>query len=74
MMKPWLLAVTLLSLFFTGCASLERVQPWEREVLAKPVMQLEPDPLEASFDEHIHSTREGSAGGYGASGGGCGCN
>ena len=73
-MKLWLLVVMLLSLFFTGCASLERVQPWERETLADPIMQLEPDPLEAAFDEHILSTREGSAGGYGAAGGGCGCN
>ncbi len=73
-MKYWLLVLMLLSLFFTGCATLERVQPWEREVLADPIMQLEPDPQEAALDEHIFSTREGSAGGYGAAGGGCGCN
>jgi len=73
-MKLWLLVLMLLSLFFTGCATLERVQPWEREVLADPIMQLEPDPQEAALDEHIFSTREGSAGGYGAAGGGCGCN
>lgn len=73
-MKRWLLALMLLSLFFTGCATLERVQPWEREVLADPIMQLEPDSQEAALDEHIFSTREGSAGGYGAAGGGCGCN
>jgi len=73
-MKLWLLVLMLLSLFFTGCATLERVQPWEREVLADPIMQLEPDPQEAALDEHILSTREGSAGGYGAAGGGCGCN
>lgn len=73
-MKHWLLVVMLLSLLFTGCAALERVHPWEREVLADPIMQLEPDPQEAALDEHIFSTREGSAGGSGAAGGGCGCN
>lgn len=73
-MKLWLLVIMLPSLLFTGCASLERVQPWEREVLASPIMQLEPDSLEASMDEHILSTREGSAGGFGTAGGGCGCN
>ncbi len=73
-MKLWLLVIMLSLLLFTGCASMERVQPWEREVLASPIMQLEPDALEASMDEHIFSTREGSAGGYGAAGGGCGCN
>lgn len=73
-MKLRLLVMMLLALLFTGCASLERVQPWEREVLASPIMQLEPDPLEASMDEHILSTREGSSGGYGTAGGGCGCN
>mgnify|MGYP001562791751 CR=1 FL=1 len=73
-MKRLLFTITLLALLFTGCATLERVQPWEREVLADPIMQLEPDPLEASLDEHIFGTREGSSGGSGAVGGGCGCN
>ena len=73
-MRQWLLVATLLALFLSGCATLERVQPWEREVLADPIMQLEPDPQEAALDEHIFSTREGGAGGYGAAGGGCGCN
>lgn len=73
-MRLKLLLAILLAMLLTGCATLERVQPWEREVLADPIMQLEPDPQEAALDEHIFSTREGSAGGYGAAGGGCGCN
>lgn len=73
-MRLKLLLAILLAMLLTGCATLERVQPWEREVLADPIMQLEPDSQEASLDEHIFSTREGSAGGYGAAGGGCGCN
>lgn len=73
-MRLKLLLAILLAMLLTGCATLERVQPWEREVLADPIMQLEPDPQEAALDEHILSTREGSAGGYGAAGGGCGCN
>lgn len=73
-MRLKLLLAMLLAVCFSGCASLERVQPWERETLANPIMQLDPDPLETSLDEHILSTREGSAGGSGVAGGGCGCN
>jgi hypothetical protein len=56
-----------------GCA-LQPVQPWEKGNLAKPIMALETDPLEARFDRHIYFSREGASGGYGAGGGGCGCN
>ena len=49
------------------------VKPWERGTLAKPQMQLDPDPLESRFQRHVHESREGSSGGYGVGGGGCGC-
>jgi hypothetical protein len=55
----------------TGCVN---VQPWERGTLAKPVMQAEPDPVYATFSEHVHFTREAASGGQGIGGGGCGCN
>jgi hypothetical protein len=57
----------------SGC-TLESVQPWDRDLLAKPEMQLVPDPVENAFDEHIHFSKEGSFGGQGVGGGGCGCN
>lgn len=55
----------------SGCAV---VQPWEREHLADPIMQFDYNKEEKSVKEHFLGTREGSAGGFGASGGGCGCN
>jgi len=69
-MKRVLVLVVMLS----GCASMERVQPWERDLLAKPEMQLAPDFFDNYFDEHIYFSKEASTGGQGVGGGGCGCN
>jgi len=41
-----------IAVFAGGCA-LERVKPWERDLLAKPQMQLVSDPIESFLDEHI---------------------
>lgn len=57
----------------SGCANLG-VKPWERDLLAKPAMQLVADPLEASIDDHIYFSKEASTGGRSFGGGGCGCN
>jgi len=56
-----------------GCASLG-VEPWERELLAAPGMEIDPDPLETALNEHIYFSKEASTGGLGTAGGGCGCN
>jgi len=37
-------------------------------------MQLNAYPLETALDEHIYFSKEGSSGGRGFAGGGCGCN
>jgi hypothetical protein len=42
--------------------------------LADPVMQFEGDPLTANQVRHAVDNREGSFGGSGVAGGGCGCN
>jgi len=47
---------------------------WQREKLAKQKMQMAPDRLAELCAEHVFEYREGSTGGYGAGGGGCGCN
>ncbi|MES9854929.1 MAG: DUF4266 domain-containing protein [Candidatus Thiodiazotropha sp. L084R] len=60
-------------LLLTGCSSLG-VEPWERNILAKPEMQLISDPVSSALDDHIYFSREGSSGGRGFAGGGCGCN
>ena len=72
-MKPVLMAllIALAALSASGCA---RVKPWEREHLADRIMQFDADKEERAVREHFLGTREGSAGSFGVSGGGCGCN
>lgn len=49
------------------------VRARERAVLADPIMQFGADPQAAQL-RHAIENREGSYGGAGVSGGGCGCN
>ena len=73
MRRANLLALTLELSMLGGCV-LERVQPWERDVLARKSMQLDAYPLDTYLDEHIYSSKETARGGQGVGGGGCGCN
>jgi Domain of unknown function (DUF4266) len=57
----------------SGC-SLQPVNPWQKGNLAKPIMALDPDPLETRFDQHTYFSKEAASGGAGVGGGGCGCN
>lgn len=57
----------------SGCASLG-VKPWQRDVLARPDMQLDSEPLTHAIDDHMYFSKEASSGGRGFAGGGCGCN
>jgi len=66
-----LAGLLLLWLACTGCAS---VRPWERDVLARPDMAWDPDPLGAELGKHIQFSKEGSLDGGPGGGGGCGCN
>ena len=61
------------SALLSGCSNLG-VQPWERELLAKPSMQLSGAPLESGIDDHIYFSKEAATGGRSTGGGGCGCN
>jgi hypothetical protein len=69
--KPAILLACTATL--SGCAHLG-VQPWEREVLARDDMQLDANALDTTFDDHIYFSKEGTSGGRGFGGGGCGCN
>ena len=60
-------------LLLCGCSTVA-VQPWERGRLARWDMQWDPDPLHAAMRVHAHFSKEGTTGGLGAAGGGCGCN
>jgi hypothetical protein len=65
------LIVLLALVTVPGCIG---VKPYQRELLAKPIMTFQPDPHEDVLDNHMIEAREGAAGGYGSAGGGCGCN
>lgn len=67
------IAVLLCYLSLTGCSSLG-IEPWDRDLLARPDMEMINDPLEAGLDSHIYFSKEASSGGEGFAGGGCGCN
>ncbi|HEU5060833.1 MAG TPA: DUF4266 domain-containing protein [Kofleriaceae bacterium] len=66
----WLLLGLLAS---AGCGRFA-VRPSEKEHLADRTMRFDADRQEAAADDHVQNNREGSAGGRGTSGGGCGCN
>lgn len=68
-------AAMLLLGLLGGCAFPEPwVKPYERERLADPIMRLSRESLSDKHREHIREVREGSRGGNGVQGGGCGCN
>lgn len=70
---PKLLLLVLASQVLGACSSLG-VEPWERELLAKPEMALNSSPHASSLDDHIYFSKEASSGGRAFGGGGCGCN
>lgn len=55
----------------SGCAT---VQPWEREQLAKPAMQVGGDPDDRAHLDHTFAARESAMPAGTGSGGGCACN
>jgi len=69
--RPTLLpSLAVLLALLGGCTV---VEPWQREVLARPEMSLDAAPLDAGIDDHIYFSKEASSGGRGFGGGGCGC-
>jgi len=65
------LGALLLALTTSACAG---ARPYEREYLARKNMQFGAHPEADVLNEHVFQYREGSVGGYGGQGGGCGCN
>ena len=66
-----LAAVLLATALASGCGT---VKPWQRDLLARPQMQIVPSPALKAVDEHVYFSKEGSMGGHDVGGGGCGCN
>jgi len=60
------------AIFCGGCAI--EPKPWEKDLMARREMQLDPYPLQTAADDHIYFSKEASSGGRGFAGGGCGCN
>jgi hypothetical protein len=63
------LALALVVISWGGC-----VKPYQREFLSQRMMQPGAERSEAKFCQHWQVAREGSVGGLGTVGGGCGCN
>jgi hypothetical protein len=65
------LALLIAGLALAGCATVPQNR---RARLADPMMSLTEEPLDAARHQKLYDTREGAAGGDGATGGGgCGC-
>jgi hypothetical protein len=61
--------------FACSACSIVPVKPWQKGTLASETMRFGgPNSMIKKFDEHIYTSKEGSKGGGGVSGGGCGCN
>ncbi len=68
-LRPFALALAAIAL--AGCATVPQNR---RARLADPMMSLTDEPLDAARRQKLYDTREGAAGGDGATaGGGCGC-
>jgi hypothetical protein len=65
------LALLVAAVFVSGCAT---VAPQQRAILADPTMQFSGEAKHDAALRHAIENREGSMGGTGVSGGGCGCN
>jgi len=67
--------ITLGAFLLMGCSIIKEVKPWEKENLAKPIMQFEGlHPEVSKFESHVYFSKEASQGGSGVAAGGCGCN
>ncbi len=68
-MKSRLLIIVLVGLT-SACT---QISPWERGILAKPEMALDPNPMHTLLRSHVYGSREAASGGGSTGGGGCGC-
>jgi len=64
-------SLVLASLAGAGCTT---VKPWDRDMLSRPDMAFDSDPLETSRRNHIYNSKEATPPGGAGGGGGCGCN
>lgn len=67
---PRALTLLLVLLPLAGCG---HVEAWERGVLARPQMALDPYPLRSALRTHVQASREAAPSAGLSEGGGCGC-
>lgn len=63
----------LLTLILAACGD-ANIKPWQRDQLSKKEMQFNSAKINSAMESHFYYSKEGSSGGQGFSGGGCGCN
>jgi hypothetical protein len=68
-----LLRITAVVLYLLGASGCFAIMQYERQYLGDPIMYFDHDGEEKSLNNHIYPRREGSSGGDGGAGGGCGC-
>ncbi len=68
------LVIPCCAVILSACSSLDTVKPWDKDMLAKSEMSLTDSLTGDALDAHIFFSKEGSTGGEGMGGGGCGCN
>jgi cytochrome c biogenesis protein CcmG/thiol:disulfide interchange protein DsbE len=68
------LAVAGVALSLLSACAIVPVQAWEKGMLAKEEMIFDANRMEAALIDHTYVSKEGSFGGRGVGGGGCGCN
>lgn len=69
-----LLALLALSCTQGACTVQPWVKPYERALLADPIMSFDRQPTLSQQRNHVHEVTEGAKGATGSTGGGCGCN
>src|SRR6185369_5754920 len=62
LMKALLRAATAVIALMTvatlsGCSTVG-VKPWQRDILARPEMALDANPVDTAFDEHVYFSKE----------------
>ena len=62
--------ITAIFMMINSCIS---IMQYQRQFLGDPLMLFDDDSLEKDLNDHVFPRREGSSGGMGGSGGGCGC-
>jgi hypothetical protein len=72
--RPGRRGVAVLLGLFLGLSGCATVAPQQRAILADPTMQFDAEARHEAALHHALENREGSMGGTGVSGGGCGCN